>query len=423
MAVATAALGVAEHLPNVLATILGLLVVVSGGWFAVTRTGLGRTAAAVVGPRRGADRAGRHPRHDAERQPGCSSVAVLGAVVRRQRPDRAAPLGAGARREADAGSGPVAPPARQPVLLINPRSGGAKAERYHLVDECRARGIETIVLQPGDDLVAAGRGRDRPRRRRDRHGRRRRVAGRSSRRPRSATTSRTSSCPQGPGTTSPSTSASTATTWSARSTPTPTASKTGSTSPRSTAGCSSTTRTVGLYAKVVQSPEYRDAKRSTVTSMLPELLGPDAEPLDLRFHGPDGSEHTTANVILVSNDPYQLDLRRGGGTRERLDRGILGIAALRISSAAELARFVALEATRRADRFPGWLEWTAPEFRIDSGGPVEIGVDGEALRLEPPLRVRDPAPGPPGPAPPPGRSAARPPRSPCTCSPGPRSSS
>ena len=32
--------------------------------------------------------------------------------------------------------------------------------------------------------------------------------------------------------------------------------------------------TVGLYAKVVQSPEYRDAKRSTVTSMLPDLLGP-----------------------------------------------------------------------------------------------------------------------------------------------------
>ena len=42
-ALATVALGVAEHLLTVLATILGLLVVVSAGWFAVTRTGAGPT--------------------------------------------------------------------------------------------------------------------------------------------------------------------------------------------------------------------------------------------------------------------------------------------------------------------------------------------------------------------------------------------
>jgi hypothetical protein len=31
------------------------------------------------------------------------------------------------------------------------------------------------------------------------------------------------------------------------------------------------------------------------------------------------------------------------------------------------------------------MEWTAPDFRIDSSAPVEIGVDGEALKLDPPL--------------------------------------
>ena len=31
---------------------------------------------------------------------------------------------------------------------------------------------------------------------------------------------------------------------------------------------------LGVYAKIVQSPEYRDAKRQTTTRMLPELLGP-----------------------------------------------------------------------------------------------------------------------------------------------------
>ena len=43
-------------------------------------------------------------------------------------------------------------PAVRPVLLMNPRSGGGKVERFHLVQEARRRGIEPVVLGPGDDL-------------------------------------------------------------------------------------------------------------------------------------------------------------------------------------------------------------------------------------------------------------------------------
>src|SRR5205823_12917826 len=46
-----------------------------------------------------------------------------------------------------------APAARHPVLIVNLKSGGGKAERFHLEDECRVRGIEPIVLRPGDDLL------------------------------------------------------------------------------------------------------------------------------------------------------------------------------------------------------------------------------------------------------------------------------
>ncbi len=47
----------------------------------------------------------------------------------------------------------VAPP-RRPVLLINPRSGDGKAARAALADRARERGIEPVVLGPGDDLAA-----------------------------------------------------------------------------------------------------------------------------------------------------------------------------------------------------------------------------------------------------------------------------
>jgi hypothetical protein len=40
------------------------------------------------------------------------------------------------------------------VLLINPRSGGGTAERVGLAGECRARGVEPVVLGPGEDVVA-----------------------------------------------------------------------------------------------------------------------------------------------------------------------------------------------------------------------------------------------------------------------------
>ena len=140
--------------------------------------------------------------------------------------------------------------------------------------------------------------------------------------------------------------------------------------PRSTAGCSSTTQRSASTPRSCSSPEYRDAKGSTFTSMLPELLGPDAEPLDLRFHGPDGSEHSTADMILVSNDPYQLDMRRGGGTRQRLDRGVLGIATLRISTRASSPGSSPSKRPVEPTASRAGSSGTAPEFRIDSDQPL-----------------------------------------------------
>jgi diacylglycerol kinase family enzyme len=51
-------------------------------------------------------------------------------------------------------SGLAVPPVGNAVLLINPRSGGGTAQRVGLVGQCRALGIEPVVLRPGEDLVA-----------------------------------------------------------------------------------------------------------------------------------------------------------------------------------------------------------------------------------------------------------------------------
>ena len=47
-------------------------------------------------------------------------------------------------------TGPVHPPGP----MVNPRSGGGKAQRYDLVGRCRTRGIEPVVMKEGDDLAS-----------------------------------------------------------------------------------------------------------------------------------------------------------------------------------------------------------------------------------------------------------------------------
>ncbi|HEY2571052.1 MAG TPA: diacylglycerol kinase family protein, partial [Solirubrobacteraceae bacterium] len=143
---------------------------------------------------------------------------------------------------------------------------------------------------------------------------------------------------------------------------------------------------LGVYAKVVQSAAYRDAKLETWTRMLPDLLGPDAPPIDLEFTTPDGTECADAPLVLVSNNPYQLTSLAGAGTRERIDTGTLGIVAARVATPAEVSSLVALELVGQVGRFARLLSWAGPVFEVRSSSPVEIGLDGEALVLQPPLR-------------------------------------
>src|SRR5438270_301503 len=53
-------------------------------------------------------------------------------------------------RVTESGSRPIRP-GRRAVLLMNPKSGDGKPEKFHLVDEAKRRGIEPVLLQPGQD--------------------------------------------------------------------------------------------------------------------------------------------------------------------------------------------------------------------------------------------------------------------------------
>jgi hypothetical protein len=88
---------------------------------------------------------------------------------------------------------------------------------------------------------------------------------------------------------------------------------------------------LGDYAEIVQSEAYRDAKLGTTAKMLPQLLGPNATPFDLRFLGPHGRTERSAQLLLVSNDPYALNalVGDGSGGDVRVARGIAADPAVR----------------------------------------------------------------------------------------------
>jgi diacylglycerol kinase family enzyme len=286
----------------------------------------------------------------------------------------------------------AAPPDRTPqprrtgkaVLLMNPKSGGGKVERYQLVAEAKRRGIEPVLLRPGDDLRTLAR--------------------------EAAGSADVIGMAGGDG--SQALVAQIAMEHGLSYVCVPAGTRnhfaldlgldrvdvvgaldgfaSGNEHPIDLSFVNDrifvNNVSLGVYAEIVQSDEYRDAKRETVERMLPELLGPRAKPFDLRFDGPDGGKHRSAQMLLVSNNPYVLDSLVGVGSRPRMDTGKLGIVAIEIKDAAGAARLISLEALHDVRRFEGWTEWSADSFQVDSGSPVAAGIDGEAVVLDPPLR-------------------------------------
>jgi diacylglycerol kinase family enzyme len=373
--------GIVVNLAAALLAFVALLVCATGGWYAVSRRGAVRVIALVVMVAALAG-LGVGLFYEDISWWRAGLVLVLGGVsvlaaryalkrTRRQLRARHARLAVAAR------------PAH-PVLIMNPKSGGGKAERFGLAEQCRKRGIEPVVLRPGDDLLqlaesAIARGAD--------------VIGMAG------------------GDGSQALVASVAARHDVPHVCVPAGTRNhfaldlgldrGDVVGALDAFTDGVERRIdlatvngrtfvnnaslGLYAEVVQSPQYRDAKLKTAAAIMPDLIGPDATPLDLRYTGPDGQVHQTAHLILVSNNPYQLAHPGGRGTRAQIDGGVLGIVAVMIANADEARRFVALEAAGQVRRFPGWVEWSAPRFEVASGTPVQLGVDGEALIMDPPL--------------------------------------
>ena len=253
-----------------------------------------------------------------------------------------------------------------PVLIVNPRSGGGKAARADLVAQCRARHIEAVAFEPGDDLTMLAT---------------------------AAVSNGADALGMAGGDGSQAAVAAVAAQHDLPFVCVPAGTRNhfafdlgidrGDVVGALDAFVHGHERRIdlgrvngrvfvnnvaaGVYAAVVQAPSYREHKVRTTLDLLPDLVGPAAEPFDLRFTGGDGRGHDTAVLVLVSNNPYAIDPRPQRGNRGQLDAGLLGIVTL------------------SGPPPRGVEEWAAPTFRIDSATTVALGIDGESVSMTPPL--------------------------------------
>jgi diacylglycerol kinase family enzyme len=376
--------GLRGQLARLVAAVVLLLAATVSGWFGVTRRGLLRRLGVVVA----AVAAGLFAlvvlTGDAHGLTllvvvalGVCSVGLTRLALRRDRRSiRKLPV-----------PGTPVGPARHGVLIMNPRSGGGKATRLELADAARRRGIEAVVLEPGSDLLqlaedAADRGAD--------------VIGMAG------------------GDGSQGVVASVAMRHGVAFVCIPAGTRNhfaldlgldrddlvgaldafGDAVERRIDLADVGGRvfvnnvSLGIYAKIVQSPEYRDAKRETIERFLPELLGPGAQPDRMQFTDPAGNVHDGAQLIQVSNNPYLLTRIAGFGTRARLDTGTLGVSAVELRGAADVTRLLAAEVAGRVRRLRGYTEFASAAVTVESDRRVEAAIDGEAVVLDPPLRFR-----------------------------------
>ena len=134
----------------------------------------------------------------------------------------------------------------------------------------------------------------------------------------------------------------------------------------------------GAYADIVETPAYRDDKLNTTLNMLPDLLqGQRGARLSARA---DDMEIRSPQALLVANNPYGTGDIAGLSRRARLDAGLLGVIGVKVRNVQQAVDLL------RGRRAVGVRVLRTKKIEISADAPqIPVGVDGEALSMSTPV--------------------------------------
>ncbi|MFC0435770.1 diacylglycerol kinase family protein [Kutzneria buriramensis] len=145
----------------------------------------------------------------------------------------------------------------------------------------------------------------------------------------------------------------------------------------------------GIYAEALLEPGYREAKARTLASIAPAYIEGQHRveaTVDTPWEAIDFPQ-----VVLVSNNPYQLSPPRRVGCRFALDTGLLGALVIkRPPEPPDLLPTLHRALRQQAGADPaetGVITWSAPQVVLHGAVPrLPAGIDGEPIELSLPVR-------------------------------------
>ena len=145
---------------------------------------------------------------------------------------------------------------------------------------------------------------------------------------------------------------------------------------------------LGAYAEIVARPEYRNAKFNTVMAVLPEVTDPRARS-NLTIEAAGRPSIEDPQLVQIANNPYATpEEPTPAGSRPRLDTGMLGVDVVAYKDPTELRSLVAAASGGMVERAHAYQRWTCERIRVRSReGAVRAGVDGESIEFPSPLDI------------------------------------
>ena len=265
----------------------------------------------------------------------------------------------------------------RPVLIINPHSGGGKAEQFGLVEAAGALGIETVVLEPDDDLgalatAAADRGADHLM-----------MAGGD------GSLGVVAEVAVANGATFGCVPAGTRNHFAmdvGLDRDDPLAALQAVVEPTSVTidvariGGRMFLNNVsfGVYATAIGDPDYRDHRARSLADAARRYEPNSADRPDIIVEDPSGTSCSDSLVLLISNNPYTFGGPPDFGRRTSLTSGQLGVVHVTAKHVPGPG------AVYRPDK----SAWATRRQTVDArSGTLEAGVDGELLTFSAPLTI------------------------------------